>query len=230
MSLLDGHPRYLALAQARQALLSDATRRIPAANMASQARALRLWNGKAPVVRNEGQLGLLYDLAVFAPVGGHTPALERTLRGLSGEPGSAAEAVLAALPAAVFTLFRIEDAAPEGGVIAQDILSNARFILWDRFLEREDLRGVGFGGRLMAIDGIYMTCGTTCPLTDELLQAMLGFPAPEAPPPAMLPPLSPPTPEDVALLREAMRAPDFVPRLYRTALDLGLFGPRPDRP
>jgi hypothetical protein len=226
---LERNPRYLALHAAREAVLSSASKRIPAAAMASQARAMRLWNGREAWVRTDAQFAVLLDLAVFAPVGGHTPALERELRAREAEPGSAEADVVAALHAVALTLFVVEDAAADGGAVARDMLGGERFVLWDRFLEKPELRGCAFAGRLMRFDGFAMATGTTCPITDEVLEIMQGFPVPDLPMPAMLPALTPPAPAVLDFLRTEAGKPDFMPRLYRAALDLSLFGVRPDR-
>ncbi len=226
---LERNPRYLALHAAREAVLTSAAKRIPAAAMASQARAMRLWNGREAWVRTDAQFNLLLDMAMLAPVGGHTPALQREARAREAEPGSAEAEVLAALAAAQPVLFVVEDAAPEGGALVRDMLAGERFALWDRFLERPDMRGCAFAGRLMRFEGFAMTSGATCPITDEVLEIMQGFPVPDLPMPAMLPPLTPPDDAVLDFLRAEVAKPDFLPRLYRAALDLSLFGVRPDR-
>lgn len=226
---LANNPRYQALHAARERILQSAAKRIPAAAMASQARALRLWNGRELWVRNEPQMSLLFALAVFDPVGDHTPAIERELKRRADPPGGEAAAICAALPDSAFTLFIVEEEHPQGGVMARDIIRDSRFLLWDAFLSRADMRGCAFAGRLIAIDGAALTLGTTCIVTDDVLQVLEGFPVPDGPPPKFIPPLTPPDAEQRAAIAALMAAPGFIPRLYNASLDLGLFGPRPDR-
>jgi hypothetical protein len=73
-----------------------------------------------------------------------------------------------------------------------------------------------------------MTCGATAPLSDEVIEALLGRAVRVLPSPPMLPPLTPLTPEDVAALRAAALAEDFPARVYRASLDGGMLGKRPD--
>jgi hypothetical protein len=226
---LASNPRYQALSAAREQIMTGATKRVPEAAMASQARALRLWTGKTLFVRNDPQLNLLFDLAVFDPVGGHSRALDRELRARQDPPGSEAAQIAAAAPEAAFTLFVVEEENPQGGVMARDLLRENRFTLWDGFLSRPELRGCAFAGRLMQLPEAAMTCIATCPITDEIMQVLQGFPPPQAPPPKFLPPLTPLEPAELAVLREAATAPGFAPKLFNAALDLGLFGERPDR-
>lgn len=214
-----------ALAAARGRLLNAAARRIPAASAASQARALGLWDGKEVRFANEAQFGLLLDLGVFGPVGGHSRALEREER----QPHDEEEKrVLDALAAAHFTLFRLSGAHPEGGVRADDLLRGTELRIRDDLLQRPEFEGCGFAGRLMRLDGVEMTCGATAPLSDEVIEAILDRAAKVVPTPPTLPPLTPLVPEDVAALRRAAAAPDFPARVYRASLDAGLLGKRPD--
>ena len=216
---------YEAHAAARGRLLNAAARRVPAASAASQARALGLWDGKEVRFANEAQFGLLLDLGVFGPVGGHTPALEREAR----QPHDAEEArVLAALAEAHFTLFRLGEAHPEGGARAEDLLRGTALRLRDDLLQRPEFEGCAFAGRLMRLDGVEMTCGAAAPVTDEVIEALLGRVVHVLPSPPALPPLTPLASEDAAALRSAAAAPDFAARVYRASLDQGLLGKRPD--
>jgi hypothetical protein len=229
VSQLATHPRYQALSAAREKVLTGAAKRVPAATMASQARALGLWGGKEPLVSNDVQFGLLFDLAVFAPVGGHTAALEREARASAATAAGEEAEILQAAQQAQFTLFRLAASEPGGGVRAVDLLRGNSFVLWDAALEREEFLGCAFAGRVMPLGEVNLTCGATAPVTDEVVQALLGFPPPEAPPPAMLPALTEPTAEEIATLREQAAKPDFEVRVYKASLALGLLGPLPRR-
>lgn len=214
-----------AYSAARERILNAAARRIPAASAASQARALGLWDGKEVRFSNEAQFGLVLDLGVFGPVGGHSRALDRERR----QPHDDEEGrVLAALSTAHFTLFRLGEAHPEGGVQAEDLLRGTALRLRDDVLERPEFQGCGFAGRLMRLDGVEMTCGACAPLSDEVIEVLLGRAARVLPSPPMLPPLTPLGPEDLAALRAAAMAEDFPARVYRASLDGGLLGKRPD--
>lgn len=220
---------YEAYAAARAAILTGASKRIPAASAASQARALGLWDGKNPAVGSDAQLSLLLDLGVFSPVGGHSPALEREAHSNPPPPGSEAAAVLAALHHTHITLFRVAAPHPQGGVWIDDLLRGMPVHLHDAGLAREGMMGVGFGGRLMPIDGYEMTCGVLAPMLDSGIDLLLGYPLPPTPVPTTMPPLTVPDDDDLARLREAAAAPDFIVKLYRAALDSGAMGPRPGR-
>ncbi len=215
---------HAALSAIRTRILSAAARRIPKAAAASCARALGLWRDDEVKFTTEAQFLLVLDLGIFAPAGGHTPALAREAR----QPHDAEEAaVMAALSDARFTLFRIGPAHPEGGARAEDLLRGVEIRLRDEKLQMPEFEGVAFAGRLMRLGGLDWTCGAVAPLTDEVLEELLGRPAARAAAPRMLPPLTPPTAEDLAMLRAAAAAEDFAARVYRTALDHGLLGKRP---
>ncbi len=223
------NPLYQAYAAARTAILTGASRRIPAASAASQARALGMWNGKSPEVATDSQFALLLDLGVFAPAGDHRPALEREARMNPPPPGSEAAAVLHALGRTRITLFRVAGHHPEGGVWIEDLLRGMPVHLWDEGLMRPEYEGVGFGGRLMPFEDFEMTCGVLAPLSDEVVDALLGYPQPMGPAPTTVPLLTPPTAETISALREQAGQADFLVRLYRASLASGLMGPPPKR-
>jgi len=223
------NPLYQAYAAARGMILTGASKRIPTASAASQARAMGMWDGKNPAVASDAQLALLLDLGVFAPLGGHSPALEREARINPPPPGSEGEAVLAALHHTRITLFRVAGLHPDGGVWVDDLLRGMQVHLWDAGLARPGQEGTGFGGRLMPLDGFEMTCGVLAPLSDAVIAALLGYPQPIGPLPTAMPLLTPPTAEEIAGLRHAAMQPDFLAKLYRAALASGLMGEPPKR-
>ena len=229
MSDIAANPTYQAYAAARSAILTGASKRIPAASAGSQARALGLWDGKNPAVASDAQFALLLDLGIFAPVAEHRPALEREVRMSVAAPGSEAALVLEALQHTRITLFRVAGPHPEGGVWVDDLLRGMPVHLWDAGLARPGQEGTGFGGRLIPFDGFEMTCGVLAPLSDGVIVALLGFPLPVGPLPRAMPLLTPPAAEDSATLREAAKRPDFLLKLYRAALASGLMGELPKR-
>lgn len=222
-------PLYQAYAAARSAILTGASKRIPAASAASQARALGLWDGKNPAVASDAQLAALLDLGVFSPAGDHSPALEREARMNPPPPGSEAERVLQALQQTRITLFRVAGPHEQGGVWVDDLLRGMPVHLWDEGLARPGQEGTGFGGRLMPFDGFEMTCGVLAPLSDGVIDALLGYPQPVGPLPTAMPLLTPPAPEAIAALRDQARQPDFLVRLYKASLASGLMGEPPRR-
>jgi hypothetical protein len=74
-----------------------------------------------------------------------------------------------------------------------------------------------------------MTCGVLAPLSDGVIDALLGFPQPLGPLPTVMPLLTPPAAEDIVTLREAAKQPDFLLKLYRASLASGLMGEPPKR-
>lgn len=213
----------------RERILSAAARRIPRASAQSQARVLGFgWKDDEVRVANEAQFQLVLDLGVFGPMGGHSRALDREARAGDYPEGSEEAAVLAALSRAHFTLFRVVGPHPEGGVEADDLLRGTKLHIQDRMLMREGMEGIGFAGRLMRLGGFEMTCGALSPITDEVIETLLGRPVTPLPTPEFLPALTPLMDDDVAALRGAAGASEFPARVYRASLDHGLFGRVPE--
>ena len=213
----------------RERILSSAARRIPRASVASQARALGFgFKDDAAQIANEAQFQLLLDLGVFGPVGPHSRALDREAKAGSYEEGSEEASVLAALSRAHFTLFRLIGPHPEGGAEAEDLLRGTKLRIEDRVLIREDMAGIGLAGRLMRLGGFEMTCGALAPITDEVIETLLGRPVTPLPTPRFIPALTPLMNDDVAALRGAASASEFPARVYRAAVEHGLLGKVPD--
>lgn len=213
----------------RGRILSAAARRIPRASAASQARALGLhWDGEEVRIANEAQFQLLLDLGVFGPMGGHSRALDREAKAGDYVEGSDEATVLAALSRAHFTLFRVIGPHPEGGVEAEDLLRGTKLRIEDRMLARDGMEGTGFAGRLMRLGGVEMTCGALAPLTDEVIETLLGRPVTILPMPQFLPTLTPLMDDDIAALRGAAGAAEFPARVYRASLDHSLVGKVPE--
>jgi hypothetical protein len=214
-------------AAARAKVLTAAAKRIPAASAASQARALGLWHKGGVRVANDAQFGLVLDLGVLGPVGDHTPAIEREAKVGGHLPGSLEARLIEALMAAEFRLFRTLAPRPEGGVEAEDLLDGARYRIEDRSLALPQVAGRGFAGRLMRLDGVWMTCGALAGLSDEAIGELLGFVVAAGESPPELPLLSPVSPEDAATLRAMAAEPGFPARVYHAALRHGLMGNLP---
>jgi hypothetical protein len=216
------------IAAVRERILTGASRRVPAAAMASQARALGLWRNGGVRAGGDGQFLLCMDLAVFSPVGGHRPAIEREAKARPREAGSLEAAVLAGLEAARFALFRLGASVPERGRVAcEDLLTGEAFTLVDGRLSQPGLEGVGVAGRLMEMDGERLTCGVCAPLTDAVIETLLGRPAAVAPMPEVLPPLAPLAEADRLALQARAAWQDFPQRVYAAVLDHNVMGPRP---
>lgn len=241
---LAGAPPLLAyrrLAAARQRILSGAANRIPLASVASQARALGLWDGRQAKPGDEAQFALLMDLGVFDPVGGHGPALERQARAAPPAPGSDDAVMLAALAAARFGLWRVLGPHPDGGVRLLPMAGvGTEAWVMDTGLAQA-APGAGVAARLAFPEGtgFGLTCGALAPCDTRVLQRLLLDLAPPRDAPVIP---APPAPGDAAVLERLLAQPatrariatlleggGLAVRAWRAALDLGLMGPVPDR-
>lgn len=230
--------RYRDLAEARGVLLNAAARRIPLASLAAQARALTLWRHNQVEPGAEAQLACVMDLGIFAPVGGHKPALERLVNAGTPPEGSPDEAMLRALQDSRFSLFRIGQPDPRGGITLHDLCRDEAVWVMDEHLAAQGQPGFYIGARLVWPDEFAMTCGVVCPVDPRIMLSVLegrdplSGPVPEAVPPRADDPL-------IGMLLDEDQAPDRLaelarePRLalmtYRAALDHGMLGPVPGR-
>lgn len=231
--------RYAIYAPIRRRILTEASKRIPLASVASQARALTLWDGKQVRPADEMQLAAVFNLGVLDPVGGHGRAIERQAKADPPPPGSEEDRMLRGLMEARFGLYRLLGEWAEGGVEAVAVPGGEPVVIWDNHLSRGRAPGALIGARLaFPEEDLAMTCGTAIGLDSRAVERLLLGTAPQKGP--VLPSL--PLPEDgprlarllaepAARMRlEALaRGPGFAVMVYRTAIDLGLMGPIPGR-
>ncbi|WP_043342066.1 hypothetical protein [Belnapia moabensis] len=226
--------RYGRYAAIRRRILTDASKRIPLASLAQQARALSLWDGKQVVPADPMQLAVVFDLGVLDPLGEHSRAIERQARAEEAPPGSEEHRMLEALMAASFGLWRILGPNPEGGVRAESFPGGEPLVIWDRFLDRDRAPGALVGARIARPDeDLPMTCGAVVSLDSRAVERLLlGTPPqrgpviPALPLPDDGPALERLVAEPAARLRLAALAgsPGFAATVYRIAIDLGLMG------
>lgn len=226
--------RYARYAPVRRRLLTEASRRIPLASLASQARALTLWDGKQVRPADEMQLAAVFDLGVLDPVGGHGRAIERQARADPPPGGSEEDRMLRALMEARFGLYRLLGQQAEGGIAAEGFPGGEPVVIWDNHLMRGRAPGALVGARLaFPEEDLAMTCGTAVALDSRAVERLLlGTPPgrgpvlPSLPRPGDGPALDALAAEPAARIRLAALAagPGLAVMVYRTAIDLGLMG------
>jgi hypothetical protein len=230
--------RYAAYAKAREMLLGAAAKRIPIVSLAAQARALNLWRHNRVEPGSEAQFACVMDLAVFSPVGGHKPALQRVVQAGAPPADGAEAAMLSGLIRTRFSLFRMGERDRRGGIGLHDLCSGEDIWLMDRHLAEFGRPGLLMGARLSWPDEFAMTCGVIVPVDPRVLLALMENRAPlTGPVPAPIEP-RPNDPlitqlltEEIApsRLKELGEDPLLATNTYRAALDHGLLGPVPGR-
>jgi hypothetical protein len=218
----------------RAPLLSAASKRVPLASLAQQARALSLWDGKQVVPADEMQFAIVFDLGVLDPVGEHGRGIDRQARAAPPPEGSPDARLLAALQVARFGLFTLHGPEPTGGVKATTFPEGTPLTLTDQHLAAAP-PGTLVGLRLAWPEpDIALTCGTAVQVDSRLLERLLHDVPPDRGP--VIP--GPPSPDDAVAIARLLAEPaarlrlqdmqaetGFAARVYRAAIDLGLLGP-----
>lgn len=235
--------RYQIYAPLRAKLLTAASRRVPLASLATQARALTLWNGKQVVPATEQQMAAVFDLAVLESMGDHGRGIDRQAKAEPPPEGSDEARLLAALQSARFGLFRRIGLESEGGFAAESFPGGESVRIWDSYLAQgEDREGL-FAARLVRPDpdlapDFAMCCGVVVPIDSRILKHLLDGTPPqrgevwprrvlagdEAEVARILD-----EPAARARLAEMQGGRGFTAQLYRVAIDQGLMGPIPGR-
>jgi hypothetical protein len=132
------------------------------------ARALDFWEDGVIAFDDEADVQLLSDFAIYEyRAGGHN-AVERYLaRGDVGE-GTDEHTVLEAMQKARFTLLAVEEALPEIGARALDLIYGEAVMLADLGLSETAVPGIVLATRLLAFPTFTMTSGAPLPFDPEL--------------------------------------------------------------
>jgi hypothetical protein len=179
--------RYRHLRQIVRAHNSAVLASLPRRAIFDHARLLGLLAGKTIVAENDGELGLIFDLAIHSPRHTRSRAFER-YRHSAKLPADSEEArVLDALCRTHFAVCRIERRHAVAGLVAFDLMRDRELWLMDLSMEATVPDGFVIAAHLVTLDGFSMTTGMMVPVNrDDLEDALDDMPARRADAPEAL--------------------------------------------
>jgi hypothetical protein len=155
----------------RERMQQAALRALPREKVAAEAEALGLPVHEALAQIPEEELRLAYDLAIHAGPPGRPRAVDRLGQRMrptaEGEEGAL---VLRALQSAWFSVFRVQDAHPEAGLVLEDALLGGEAWVLDDALAEHAGPGTILALRLARVQGFAITCGFVVALDEPALE------------------------------------------------------------
>lgn len=136
------------------------------------AKDLGVWvNGS--IVMDIDQSCVLMDYAIHDCREGGRNAVDRLAAERPPAPGSDAQAALAAMQQAFFSLFQVRDVVEGVGVRVTDILRNREHLLADVSLSQTAIEGMVLASRVLPFDDFIMTTGVALPADADVLEGVV---------------------------------------------------------
>ncbi len=120
------------------------------------------------VIRNEAETNLFYEyIALYRKLNGKR-AIKQWIEDNSESVTQQNESVVAALENAKFSILRLEENLPHGGIRVFDVISQKEILLMDRALNQSRKEGLFFICSLLDMGEYFMTSGGGIPLDPKV--------------------------------------------------------------
>ncbi len=160
---------YLRLREISKRLHKEVLKSISGGSLLKHARRLGLAQGKTLILDDMDEMYYVYDLAIYTAPADHSRAIDRYAKSAKFEPQSDERLMLDAMRASQFAILLIERRHDAVGLIATDILRNAKVWLVDVGLESSMDDGELIATRLLTPGPFSMTAGVNVPFEIEML-------------------------------------------------------------
>jgi len=162
--------RYLHLREISKRLHGEVLKSISADTLLKNARRLGLAQGKTFILDDMDEIYYVYDLAIYTAPADRSRAIDRCAKSARFEPQSDERLMLDAMRASQFAILMIQQRHDAAGLIATDILRNAKVWLLDVGLESSMHDGQLIATRLLTPGPFSMTAGVNVPFEIEMLE------------------------------------------------------------
>ena len=133
------------------------------------AKDLGVWR-KGSIVLDVEQMPVLMDRAIHRHPKAGRSVVDRYAAEYPPTPGTDAQAVLAAMRQAFFSLFQVSQVVKGLGVRVTDILRDREHLLADVNLGKSAVEHTVLASRVLPFDGFIMTTGAALPVSAEVLE------------------------------------------------------------
>jgi hypothetical protein len=133
------------------------------------AKDLGVWL-KGSIVLDMDQMPVLMDRAIHRHPKGGPSVVDRYAAEYPPAPGTDAQAVLAGMRQAFFSLFQVSRVVKGLGVCVTDILRDGEHLLADVNLGESAVEHMVLASRVLPFDGFIMTTGAPLPVSVEVLK------------------------------------------------------------
>ncbi|MBR0753062.1 hypothetical protein JQ604_12790 [Bradyrhizobium jicamae] len=162
--------RYLRLREISKKLHEGVLDSISTDTLLSQARRLGLAQGKTLLLDHADEMYYVYDLAIYTAPPDRSRAIDRYAKSAKFEAQSDERLMLDAMRGSQFAILLVEQRHETVGLIATDILRNAKVWLLDIGLESSMGEGELIATRLLTPGPFSMTAGVNVPFKIEMLE------------------------------------------------------------
>jgi len=136
-------------------------------------RQLGIWKHETMVLDTEDQVGVLMDYAFHDCFRDGENAVDRYAAENPPVPNSDEEALLAAMTAAFFSIFHVDDVITNIGVRVSDLLTGRRHLIVDVGFGETAVPGFVIASRILPLDDFAMTGGAALPANADALQDII---------------------------------------------------------
>jgi hypothetical protein len=167
--------RYLHLREISKGLHEEVLKSISGDALLSCARRLGLAQGKTLLLEDMDEMYYVYDLAIYTAPADRSRAIDRYARSAKFDARSDERRMVEAMQASQFAILLIEQRHDVAGLIATDVVRNAKVWLLDVGLESSMEDGELIATRLLTPGPFSMTAGVNVPFEIEMLEPVCAL-------------------------------------------------------
>jgi hypothetical protein len=156
--------RYKQVRAASRGLNLTLAKQLPKAAVPECGKKLGIVKAGTLILNNDDEIAIVYDYCLYHYRRGGKNTIERYLEHSAPAAESAEMAILSAMLASYYSVFKVLDIHPKQGASLQDRLSNTIINLLDISLSETGVAGLDVAGRILPFADFNMSSGTLIPL------------------------------------------------------------------
>lgn len=165
--------RYKQARAAGRELNMALVKELPKAAVPECGKKLGLVKAGTLILNNDDEIAILYDYCFHHYRRDGKNTIDRHLLNAPPPPGSVEQAVLDAMRASYYSLFRILEIHPRQGARLEDLVGGGTVDLLDISVSETGEAGTVLAGRVLPFQDFSMSSGTLIPLTEAVYEEKL---------------------------------------------------------